>query len=104
MPDEKQIAAGMMWYRRDQWDRWRDATPDWDEMSPTYEAWLREAKKGVRLYQDQGITVQRVDADLEEFLDWCRYKGVQPDGAARSQFAADQVRLGRGLPIDQDLE
>ena len=93
MPNETKAVVGMMWYRRDQWDRWKDVTPDWDEMSPTYDAWLREAKRGVRVYEDQGIYVERVEADVDEVLAWCRYKGLQPNGAARSQYAAERVRL-----------
>lgn len=62
-------------------------------MSPTYDAWLREAKRGIRLYEEQGVSVDRVQADVDEFLAWCRYTGRQPNGAARSDYAAERVRV-----------
>jgi hypothetical protein len=34
-----------------------------------------------------GYDVRRVNIDVDEYLEWCRYKGVPASAAAQDQFA-----------------
>jgi hypothetical protein len=80
MSDVKRI-IGMPWYTREDHPRILEIMVDADEF-------LAAAERGERDLQRQGHTVIRAIIKPDEFLVWCREKGLRPDAYARSEFAA----------------
>ena len=79
--------------RQDQWARLKEISLDTGEIEKTYDEWLDCAWKNMSELRRHGIEARRVDVDTEELLRWCTLKGVHVDAAARSEYAAERVRL-----------
>src|SRR5205085_640392 len=91
------MITGITWYRREQWERWKEISLDRDEMCDSYEEWLEGAEKSIRKLTKDGIEVHKVEIDVEEFLSWATKKNVAITGYARSdfsnlQFGKEQMR------------
>ena len=86
------IAAGVAWYRRDQWPRLLEVAEDADELEDTYEGWLQIANERFNNFKVPGVLLKKVDVDIEELIAWCAERGRPVDGSARSEFVAEKVR------------
>jgi hypothetical protein len=87
MSEVKRI-IGMPWYSREDHPRILDIMVDADELHNSFDEFLAAAERGERDLQRQGHTVIRAIIKPDEFLVWCREKGLRPDAYARSEFAA----------------
>jgi len=85
--------AGIAWYRKEQWSRWRQISSDRDEMCASYEDWLSRAEDTVWSFTKQGLEVHKVEIDVDEFLQWAGKENMPMTGYARSEFA--NQKLGR---------
>ena len=89
------IVTGCAWYRADQWERLLEISVDRDRLGDSYEAWVENAEETLRSLQAQqtaGVTIEKVEVDVEEMLAWCRERGVEVDAEARAEYAADLLR------------
>ena len=68
------------WYSQDQWN-----------IEDTYEEWKANAEKALRDSQNAGISVRKVQIDVDELLAWCKSKNIPVDRASRSEFAIEQL-------------
>jgi len=84
--------VGMAWYRPNQWSLLRQVSLDSHDLEPTYEEWEKLAATKFQELQAQGVSVEKVDVDVEELIVWCRSRNVPINAAARSNFAAEKVR------------
>ncbi len=78
--------AGVAWYRRDQWERLRKIADDPENFHDTYEEWLATAQARTRDLERQGVSVRRVDVDVDELVKWCEEQQCKLDGQARANF------------------
>src|SRR5947209_5325335 len=85
--------AGIAWYRKEQWSRWREISSDRDEMCASYEDWLSRAEDTVWNLTKQGLEVHKVEIDVDEFLQWAGKESMPTTGHTRSEFA--NQKLGR---------
>ena len=85
---------GVAWYRKEQWERLRSVSSDRDGLETTFEEWEEMAKRRFNELRIAGQTVEKVDVDVEELVIWCKGRGMEIDGKARSRFAAERLRKG----------
>jgi hypothetical protein len=84
--------AAVPWVEKADYGRLRQVMTD-DALPPTFVEWLRRALDEERLLYLNDVRVTRVLMTAETFLVWSQENGlVVLDAAARSQFAADQVK------------
>ena len=92
MKETARIAAGVAWYRRDQWPRLLEVAEDADELEDTYEGWLQIANERFKTFKVPGVLLKKVDVDIEELIAWCAERGRPVNGSARSEFVAEKVQ------------
>jgi hypothetical protein len=90
--EKARIAAGVAWYRRDQWPRLLEVAADADELEETYEGWLQMADERFNTFKVPGVLLKKIDVDVEELIAWCAERGRPVDGSARSEFVAEKVQ------------
>lgn len=83
------VITGVAWYRREEWDAWREACPDFEE---TYAEWESNAQDYIRTMNRQGMSVRKVVIGSEAFLAWCQQHGRSPDSDARSTYVAEVLQ------------
>jgi hypothetical protein len=88
---QAKTVIGMAWYRPDQWERLRQVSMDADELETTYEEWVAVASARFAELKSQGAHVEKVDMDVEEWVQWCfeHHKPLNAD--SRSEFAARKL-------------
>ncbi|MFZ0959357.1 MAG: hypothetical protein WAO35_00515 [Terriglobia bacterium] len=89
---KEKVVTGVGWYRPEQWQRLREISVDADQLENTQAEWLPVAEKAVKDLERLGISVIKVDVDVEELLSWSRQQGLPLDGKARAQFIEGKVR------------
>ena len=85
---------GVAWYRKEQWERLRSVSSDRDGLETAFEEWEESAKRKFNELRIAGNAVEKVDVDVEELVTWCKGRGMEIDGKARSHFVADKLRKG----------
>jgi len=86
----KPTAVGLTWYRREEdFVRLKAMSKDSEEFPDTYDEWLEDAKNVLGTLKLQGLNVVKVYLDPETFSAWCKAKGYEMDGVARSRYATD---------------
>jgi hypothetical protein len=81
-------AAGMSWYRAEDYGRILEIMEDADKLPPTYDQWRRGAERGERELKGRRDVVIRAMIDPDEFPAWCREKGLKLDADGRTTFAS----------------
>ncbi|MCP4253075.1 MAG: hypothetical protein GY775_06650 [Candidatus Scalindua sp.] len=77
----------LAWYRQDQWQLLLDYSTDSDKLEPSYQEWLEHAEEKVNEISGDGITVVKVDINIEKMKKWCKRHNKQIDGYSRSEYA-----------------
>lgn len=80
-------AAGIPWYRREDWDELLRLFDDIGKMSKTYDDWLGRALAVESGLKRKGHIVVRAYIDPATFGDWCRHRGHNVDAKARTKYA-----------------
>jgi hypothetical protein len=91
-PKAKGVVVGIAWYRPEQWAQLREVASDRAQLDDTYAAWKANAQASLQQLADGGVTVEKVDIDVQELCVWCALQRRPVDGAARSEYAAEQVQ------------
>lgn len=89
-------AAGIPWYRREDWDALKRIFVDPDDLHDTFDEWRKAAGNLESNLRRDGHVVERAYIDPETFPDWCRSRGLNIDARARSQFASEFVSEKHG--------
>ncbi len=79
------------WFRYGDYDEIRRIMSDGDQMSTSYEVWLRYAEAESRKAEAKGLRVQRIMIEPYEFEVWCAANGIDTDKDARELFAAENA-------------
>jgi len=88
-----EFKAGVAWYKADQWDRLCEIAADKDALEETYSEWVKVAENGCAELSKAGVAFEKVVVDVDELEAWCRERGVPVDGANRSHFVSEFLRL-----------
>ena len=96
-PDKQQPLTGIGWYRPEQWQRLREVSVDADKLEETHAEWLEIARKTFSDLQRQGVSLVKVDMDVEELLTWCHEQRLPVDGKARARFTAHKLEQTGGM-------
>jgi hypothetical protein len=83
-------AAAVAWYTRDNYARHRALDPD--GLQPTFDEWLRDAKRGIKQLERQGFVVQRVPIEPEALVSWCLARGRKIDPESRASYVFELAR------------
>jgi len=86
MPQE---IMGMVWYKREDYDRIRSICDDGDHFHATYDEWLEEAEACRKHLEGEGIKIVTADLDPDRFLALCNTKKMRPNASARNWLAHD---------------
>jgi hypothetical protein len=81
------MAMGMTWYYRQDYRRILEVMEDADKLPATYDNWLKNAEAAEREMKKRGHTVIRAMINPDEFVTWCRGRGLKTDAEARKQWA-----------------
>lgn len=84
-------AVGIAWYSRQRYRRILEIMDDAEKLPATYDQWLKGAETGERQLKRSGHIVIRAMIDPEEFVSWCRTRGLKPDAQARMQWGNEFV-------------
>jgi hypothetical protein len=84
--------VGFAWYRREEWQRLREMSSDRERLEEDFEEWLRCASRAFEDAKRAGISVMKVDVNVEELLNWCRQSKLAIDASARAGFVAQKVQ------------
>lgn len=83
MAGQQVSAAGIPWYRREDYDRILRIMADADKLPRTYDQWLQQAERVERRCKASGMIVVRAIVDPDEFPRWCASRGLNVDAKAR---------------------
>ena len=89
MPKQPVRAVGIGWYYRQDYRRILEIMEDADKLPATYDQWLKSAETGERELKRAGHIVVRAVIEPEEFLAWCRARGLNVDAKARMQWGSE---------------
>jgi hypothetical protein len=89
-PQDEMIIA-VVWYRPEQWQRVRDIATDADELEASYAQWVQVAEEKLKQLRSSRLRVEKVDVDSEKLILWCNERGLENNGQARSQYAAERL-------------
>jgi len=87
-----EIGAAIAWYREDQWERLREISADRDQLDETYAEWVVKAEEVVKQLAAQGLSIEKVEIDLDDLERWCAARGIPIDSRARASYAAEKAR------------
>jgi hypothetical protein len=87
------MVVGVAWYREADWPRAKKLFPDADELHDSYAEWLKSAEDLLRHLKRAGVVAEPYIMDIDDFLGWCLIQGRQRDAKARSEYAAEKLRL-----------
>jgi hypothetical protein len=86
IPDEVQI-VGMVWYQLEDFERIKAVMPDGHRLPATYSQWRMRAEQAERQVRRSGKQVVRALLKPDEFVEWCRERGLNVDAQGRQNFA-----------------
>lgn len=88
----ERTVMGFGWYQAEQWDRLREISVDRDKLQERYEDWVADAERSLQEMRQRGMYAEKIDVDVEELLVWCQAEGLEVNGQARAQYAAEAMR------------
>ncbi len=87
-PQEPAIQA-MVWYKKEDWETLLTLFTDSHLLPQTYADWLTRAEEMKKQVETSGDVVIKVFIAPETFPQWCKEKGREMDGAARTDLAIE---------------
>lgn len=87
------LNIGLAWYDREQWELLRQAAADPNDLDDSFDEWEINAVQVECELRLQGRQVERVPITAADLLAWCMASRRPVDRAARSEFAAELMRL-----------
>jgi len=85
---------GFFWYRNEaEFERLRAMSEDGAQLHETFAGFIESVEKRFEEFKrtSPGVDVVKVEADPEEYLAWCRAKGMKINSASRRGFASDKA-------------
>jgi hypothetical protein len=85
------VAIGLAWYRREQWQLLRSLAADCDNLEETYDQWLTVATKTLEELRCQGVRAEKAHLDVHELSAWCHKRGCPLDAGARAAYVSEKL-------------
>ncbi len=82
----KDMAIGIGFYRREQWQLLRETAVDAHLLAESYDDWIEVLDSAVTKISERGLEPRLIEVDLNDLLAYCRHHGVQNNAEARSKF------------------
>lgn len=79
--------AGMVWFRREDYEAAIGLMEDRTQFPSTYSAWRIKAEQSEKKMQRLGWITTRAYIDPANFAAWCRQRGMNLNAEARNGFA-----------------
>jgi hypothetical protein len=81
---------GVPWFTAETWPRLLEVvnSTEADKLPDTYSEWIALAGPRFAQHIADGLPVERVLIDPDEWVDWCELNDLPVDGATRAAFAA----------------
>ncbi len=80
------IEVKLAYYKKKDWKRFVETAADHDSLNNTWKDWHKAFERTKRDLISQGLEVVDVVVDLDELILYCRMRGIENNGKARSQF------------------
>ena len=84
--------VGVAWYRKEQWPRLLEIADDKEKLEASYDEWVKIAQKTMREMEKLGLSLVKVDVDVEELLAWCQRRKIPVNGEARASFTSAKLQ------------
>jgi hypothetical protein len=88
---KEKLVTGIAWYRPEQWQRLREVSVDVETLERNHAEWLAIANKALNDLERGGVSVLKVDVDVEELLTWCGQRGLPVDARSRASFTEHKL-------------
>jgi hypothetical protein len=92
MSEYQKIAIGIAWYRPEQWSMLRALSSDPEVLERTHAEWLAGVAKTMEALRQQGISVKKIDIDVQELSAWCQSRDRVMDGDARATYVTEKMK------------
>jgi uncharacterized membrane protein len=86
-------AAGISWYRREDYPRILEIMEDAHVLPDTFDDWRKKAGGQESEWKSRGVVIVRAIIDPDTFPAWCRKEGLNVDAKARTAFASEFAML-----------
>lgn len=87
MSDSIPRIAALVCYRPEHYERIKEIMDDGDKLPETFEKWRQRSNAPEAAFERQGIKIVRVYLDPDEFMQWCKARGMNLDAKARNEYA-----------------
>jgi hypothetical protein len=88
LEQEGMRACGIAWIDETDFHRLRRLFDD-GHLFDSWEGWRQRAERMEAFVQAEGVVVVRARLDPETFVDWCKARGLRPDGEGRTAFGVE---------------
>ena len=89
-------AAGIPWYRREDYPRILAVMEDAHLLPATWEEWFKNAKQIRDNLRRPGMIVEQVAIDPDSFATWGGARGLHINAQARTAFANEETHRRHG--------
>ena len=84
----KEMAIGIGFYRREQWQLLRETAIDAHLLEESYDDWIEVLDSAVTKITDQGLEPRLIEVDVDALLAYCKQHGIPNNAEARAKFIA----------------
>lgn len=74
------------WYRKEEYEKLLEVTPEPEELASDYEQWLEEARQAFDKYERMGFDPRRVHMEVDEYVAWCETRDRDIDQHSRELY------------------
>ena len=85
--NKQKTLAGMVWYRREEYETVLAIMEDAIKLPRTYASWLAQAEANEKIAHQRGFSTIRAFIDPKTFPAWCHARGYKINAQARNEFA-----------------
>lgn len=86
------VLTAIAWYSAEDWPTIKARATDSEKLHDSYADWLASAMEIERTLRKDGRKVVRVLIAPDALTLWCSFRGVENNGEARTQYAAEIAR------------
>lgn len=83
---QTQTVAEIFGVQRSDWDRFRSMMVDSNTNFQTWEDWNRKTKEMKKVMEKEGVQVEVVTVDLDDFELWCKENQKDRNAEARAEY------------------
>ncbi len=85
--------TGVAWVNQPDWFTLRSLFLDPNALPETFERWREKTMSEIRDLEDRGFIVQKIPILPEDYVHWCRFRGLRPSCSSMRLFVAKSIEL-----------